>query len=258
MEIEPHNRRENLVRLRNTTKPIYGSAQSGRLSRVPPTEARHDKMLKRLFKLLDIPLTGVLEDLPMLSISGPQVIGTRQPVGERVGQMPAEGLVEIWRRTSSAIVKYGFVIEYRDLEPPRTGIFDGRRLVIDPDVGFEMQCFILLHLFGHSVQWVAPSIEHELAPLQTETDKEAFLNVLKDYEYKAAAFGRQLLDEVGLTDAATWFNDFVATDWRYVERFYREDRLVPWEECIVHDGPVVRPLPIPPLVHRDVEVRYAF
>jgi hypothetical protein len=29
--------------------------------------------------------------------------------------------------------------------------------VIDPDVGFEMQCFLLLHLFGHSVQWVAPS-----------------------------------------------------------------------------------------------------
>ena len=62
--------------------------------------------------------------------------------------------------------KYGFAIEYRDLEPPRTGIFDGLRIVIDPDVGFEMQCFLLLHLFGHSVQWVAPSIEHKLGDLQ--------------------------------------------------------------------------------------------
>lgn len=194
----------------------------------------------------------------MLPISGPFLIGTRQPVTQLVGHMPADRLIEIWRRTSSAIVKYGFAIEYRDLEPPRTGIFDGRRLVIDPDVGFEMQCFILLHLFGHSIQWVAPSIEYELTPLQTETDKGAFLNILKAYEYKAAAFGRQLLNEVGLGDVATWFNDFVATDWRYVERFYLEDRLVPWEECVIHGGPAIAPLPIPPLVHRDVEVRYAF
>lgn len=194
----------------------------------------------------------------MLPIAGPFVIGTRQPVPQRVGQMRAERLIEIWRRASSAIVKYGFAIEYRDLEPPRTGIFDGRRLVIDPDVGFEMQCFILLHLFGHSVQWVAPSIEYELTPLQNETDKGAFLKILKDYEYKAAAFGRQLLDEVGLGDVANWFNDFVATDWRYVERFYLEDRLVPWEECVIHGGSAIAPQPIPQLVHRDVEVRYAF
>ena len=194
----------------------------------------------------------------MLPISGHFVIGTRQPVPQFVGQMRPERLIEIWRRASSAIVKYGFAIEYRDLEPPRTGIFDGRRLVIDPDVGFEMQCFILLHLFGHSIQWVAPSIEYELTPLQTETDKTVFLKILKDYEYKAAAFGRQLLDEVGLADVATWFHDFVATDWRYVERFYLEDRLVPWEECVIHGGPPIAPLPIPQLVHRDVEVRYAF
>jgi hypothetical protein len=29
-------------------------------------------------------------------------------------------------------------------EPPRTGIFNALRIVIDPDVGFEMQCFLLL------------------------------------------------------------------------------------------------------------------
>jgi len=43
------------------------------------------------------------------------------------------------------------VIEYRDLEPPKTGIFDGLRIVIDPDVAFEMQCFLLLHLVPNSI-----------------------------------------------------------------------------------------------------------
>lgn len=191
-------------------------------------------------------------------ISGHQLLGTRKPVSARVGQMPHDELVTIWTRCTSAIVKYGFTVEYRDLEPPRTGIFDGRRLVIDPDVGFEMQCFVLLHLFGHSVQWVAPSIEHKLAALTETTEKEAFLRVLHAYEYEAGGFGLQLLHEVGLTHLDTWFSDFVATDWKYVERFYHEDRIPPWEECLVEGAQRMQALAIPPLVHRDVQVRYAF
>ena len=191
-------------------------------------------------------------------IAGHQITGARQAGDAQVGKLPPQLLIEIWRRSASAIVKYGFSIEYRDLEPPRTGIFDGRRLVIDPDVGFEMQCFVLLHLFGHSVQWVAPSIEHELGPLQSTTDKEAFLETLRAYEYKAAAFGRQLLADVQLDEVAPWYDDFVATDWNYVERFYREDGLPPWDECIACGAASIAALPIPALVHRDVEVRYAF
>jgi hypothetical protein len=195
-----------------------------------------------------------------MEIAGHLILGARraEPRRIQVGQMPADRQVDVWTKASSGIVKYGFSIELRDLEPPRTGIFDGRRLVIDPDVGFEMQCFILLHLFGHSVQWVAPSLEHKLAALQTTTDKEAFLKVLKQYEYEAAQYGLKLMHEVGLRDLDAWYADFVETDWKYVERFYREDRIPPWDECLlVAQAPII-PLPIPPLVHRDVQVRYAF
>src|SRR6266571_619218 len=108
----------------------------------------------------------------------------------------------------------------RDLEPPRTGIFDGLRIVIDPDVGFEMQCFLLLHLFGHSVQWVAPSLEHELADLQHTEDRTRFMQVLHAYELEAAGFGMQLMHQVGVTTLDGWYSDFVGTDWRYVERYY--------------------------------------
>ena len=85
-----------------------------------------------------------------------------------VGELPSADMVDLWVRISSGIVKYGFVIEYRDLEPPRTGIFDGLRITIDPDVGFEMQCFLLLHLFGHSVQWVAPSLAEKVGELRID------------------------------------------------------------------------------------------
>ena len=175
-----------------------------------------------------------------------------------VGQMPADPLVEVWTKAVSAIVKYGFIVEYRDLEPPRTGIFDGHRIVIDPDVGFEMQCFVLLHLFGHSVQWVAPSLEHKLNSLQSTPEKMAFMRVLKDYEFEAARFGLQLLHESGVRHLDDWYSDFVATDWRYVERFYQEDCIPPWTECLARGADLISPAPIPPLRHRQVEVRFAF
>jgi hypothetical protein len=188
-----------------------------------------------------------------MEISGPELVGHRL-----VGQMPKPPLVELWIKCTSQIVKYGFVVEYRDLTPPRTGIFDGLRIVIDPDVDFEMQCFILLHLFGHSVQWVAPSLVGKLDALQHTTDKRRFMQVLHDYEYEAAGYGLGLLHEAGVRDLDQWYSDFVATDWRYVERFYETDAIPPWDECVISGQPLLSPAPIPPLAHRLVEVRYAF
>jgi hypothetical protein len=156
------------------------------------------------------------------------------------------------------VVKHGFVIEYRDLEPPRTGIFDGLRIVIDPDVGFEMQCFLLLHLFGHSVQWVAPSLEHKLDALQHTEDRQQFMRVLRAYELEAAGFAMQLMHQVGVTTLDQWFSDFVETDWRYVEGYYQTDRLPDWQSCVVRDCRLVTPTPIPELRHHEVQVRFAF
>src|SRR5205085_4883359 len=123
-------------------------------------------------------------EVRMETLRGHELAGSRL-----VGSLPSNEMVSLWREITSGVVKHGFVIEYRDLEPPRTGIFDGLRIVIDPDVGFEMQSFLLLHLFGHSVQWVAPSLAHKLADLQHTEDKARFMPVLRDYELEAAGFG---------------------------------------------------------------------
>ncbi len=189
----------------------------------------------------------------MTSIASHELIGQRL-----VGSMPPPAMVNLWLKVTSAIVKRGFHIEYRDLESPRTGIFDGLRIVLDPDVDFEMQCFILLHLFGHSVQWVAPELENKLWALQHTTERAAFMRVLHDYEYEAAAYGMQLMHEAGVRDLDQWYSDFVATDWRYVERYYETDTIPPWHECVVHGQPLIEPRPIPPIVLKQVEVRFAF
>lgn len=189
----------------------------------------------------------------MTPVPGHEVHGTRV-----VGRLPTDDMVDLWCRVTSGVVKHGFVLEYRDLEPPRTGIFNGLRIVIDPDVGFEMQCFLLLHLFGHSVQWVAPSLEPELHDLQHTEDRARFMTVLLAYELEAARFGMQLLREAGVNGLDQWYSDFVATDWRYVERFYQTGSLPDWHECVVDGGPLIEPAPIPQLKHREVEVRFAF
>ena len=175
-----------------------------------------------------------------------------------VDRLPGEDLIALWGRACSRVVKYGFVIEYRDLEPPRTGIFDGLRIVIDPDVGFEMQCFLLLHLFGHSVQWVAPSIEHKLADLTSTTDRQRFMQVLHDYELEAARFGLQLVHEAGVTTLDQWYSDFVQTDWQYVEGYYKTNQLPDWNTCVATGCRLIAASPIPELRQHQVEVRFAF
>jgi hypothetical protein len=189
----------------------------------------------------------------MTEIRSHEIVGSRL-----VGKLSSPDMVALWSKVSSGVVKYGFVLEYRDLEPPRTGIFDGIRVVIDPDVGFEMQCFLLLHLFGHSVQWVAPSLEHQLTALTETTDRGRFMAALRRYEFEAAAFGMQLLHELGVTHLDRWYSDFVETDWRYVEGYYATGTIPDWTACIVHGCPLIAPVPIPPLRHRQVEVRFAF
>lgn len=175
-----------------------------------------------------------------------------------VGHLPTSDMVDLWSKASSGVVKYGFVVEYRDLEPPRTGIFNGLRIVIDPDVRFEMQCFLLLHLFGHSVQWVAPSLEHKLDDLQNTQDRIRFMQVLHAYELEAAALGMQLMHERGVTTLDQWYSDFVESDWRYVEGYYQTGQLPRWEECVVNDCALIHPVAIPQLEHREVQVRFAF
>jgi hypothetical protein len=189
----------------------------------------------------------------MADLQGHELVGTRL-----VGQWPTDELVDLWGKVCSGVVKHGFVIEYRDLESPRTGIFDGLRIVIDPDVGFEMQCFLLLHLFGHSVQWVAPSLEHKLAELRNTDDRERFMQVLHAYEFEAAGFGMQLMRQVGVTALDQWYSDFVETDWRYVERYYQTGSLPDWKTCVVSGCRLITPTPIPELRHHEVQVRFAF
>jgi hypothetical protein len=152
-----------------------------------------------------------------------------------VGNIGPEDLVRLWTRAVGRIVGYGFVVEYSRLEPPRTGIFDGLKITIDPTVDFEMQCFILLHLFGHLVQWLAPSYRPEIRDVPQEP-LEPFLEAVRAYEHNAARFALRLMHDAGITDLDRWFSDFAETDWKYVDTFYRTGSIPSWQHCVAPPG----------------------
>jgi hypothetical protein len=174
-----------------------------------------------------------------------------------MGQLDAVTLVRLWTRITARVVTMGIGLEYGMLERPKLGIFDGLKITIDPRVDFEMQCFLVLHLFGHTVQWVAPSYPPEIAGV-SDKNLELYLGALEQYERNAARFGLQLLHEAGVADLDSWYFDFAETDWKYVETFYRTGTIPRWDSCVVHGAKPVNPLPIPRLEPRLVEVRYAF
>lgn len=175
-----------------------------------------------------------------------------------VGALAAEDQLRLWQACVKGVIRYGFAIELADLQDPRTGTFDGLAIRLDALQSLEMQSFILLHLFGHSVQWIAPALTPILEGIQRNDNLESFLVALRAYEQQAARLGLALLHEMGIADMDQWLSDFAETDWRYVERYYREGAIPPWDECVVSGCQRLEPLAIPELVHRKVEVRFAF
>ena len=49
--------------------------------------------------------------------------------------------------------RYGVEVTIADVVDPNTGDFDGQRILLDYEQDLEVAVFVLVHLFGHTVQW---------------------------------------------------------------------------------------------------------
>ena len=49
--------------------------------------------------------------------------------------------------------RYGVEVMISDVVDPNTGDFDGQRILLDYQQDLEVALFVLVHLFGHTVQW---------------------------------------------------------------------------------------------------------
>lgn len=180
------------------------------------------------------------------------------PPEEKVEELPGARVEQLWQDLVAAIEDYGFEVVREEIEDPKTGTFNGLKIKVDPGSDLESQCFILLHLFGHSVQWVAPSLAEITHRIQRPQDKTEFLKALYDYEAGAASLGLQLLHEIGVTDLDQWLSNYADADWRYVEAFYKTGELLDFETLLLPNRPLFTPTPIPELQLRKVDVRFSF
>lgn len=162
-------------------------------------------------------------------------------------------------RTAQAAARYGLAVEIADVLDPNTGDLDGRTILIDHLLSDEDRLFILVHLFGHCVQWnVSPearTIGLDSFLPKTAEDFEA----VRLYERDASAFGITLLHEAGVTDLDQWLTDLWHADWLFLQHFYRTgERLDP--RSLLQPGitPTLPPLPIPVFEPKIWPKRYAF
>jgi hypothetical protein len=138
-----------------------------------------------------------------------------------------------------------------------TGQFDGTDLWVDLDRGGEEAIFILVHLFGHTVQW---NLDPELRKIglgNTEVTP-ADLPRIYQYERQASQLGLKLLEEIGETHLARWLSNHFGADWKFLERFYRSGEKVRFDIASGQEEPLLESIPIPKFIPQRWPMRGAF
>jgi hypothetical protein len=138
-----------------------------------------------------------------------------------------------------------------------TGQFDGKEIWADLDRNPEEAVFILVHLFGHTVQW---NLDEELRRLGLANGgvKAEDLPRIYQYERQASQFGLALLEEVGEFRLARWLSDCFGADWKFLAHFYRTGEKLRFEKQEGAEEPLLSALQIPRFIPQRWPLRGSF
>ena len=138
-----------------------------------------------------------------------------------------------------------------------TGQFDGKEIWVDLDRDPQEAVFILVHLFGHTVQW---NLDENLRLLGLGNSKvsEEDLPRIYNYERQASQLGLGLLEEVGELRLARWLSDCFGADWKFLKHFYRTGEKLRFDLAEGADEPLLQPLPIPKFIPQRWPPRGSF
>lgn len=136
-------------------------------------------------------------------------------------------------------------VHIQDVPNPFTGDLDGEQIMVDYDVDIEDALFILIHLFGHTVQWNVSPAQREVGFRQPTTWTDEQLREAMEYEAEACRYSLQLVHEAGFHDLDQWISDFAACDSRYLIHFYRTGEKRPFRSFWQDGAAILPPLPIP-------------
>jgi hypothetical protein len=142
--------------------------------------------------------------------------------------------------------EYQLPVIITDVPDPFTGDLDGATILVDYDLDAEEALFILVHLFGHTVQWNVSPDDRTLGLLEVRNPTDALLAELERYERDAARYSLQLFHDAGVTALDQWLADFAACDIAYLLHFYRTGEKRAFRSFWRDGAPALTPLAIPP------------
>jgi hypothetical protein len=160
--------------------------------------------------------------------------------------MDSSRFVELAERAEDYLAaKYHIPVHIRDVPKPFLGDLDGSQIDIDDDTEPAERLFLILHLFGHTVQWDTSARAREIGrPLPVPVSDELLPELLA-YEREAAGYAVSLLHELGVTDLDQWFTDIAEADLGYLTHYYRTGEKRPVTEFFREKCPPVQPKSIP-------------
>ena len=141
--------------------------------------------------------------------------------------------------------RWGIPVATTDVPSPFTGDLDGASIQVDFDNDLENALFIVIHLFGHTVQWNSSARAREIGLATRAQWSEAEIVEVVTYEQQACAYSLQLLHDCDVRDLDQWLSDFAWCDGAYLAHFYRTGEKVPFRKFWRDQAPLVQPVPLP-------------
>jgi len=155
--------------------------------------------------------------------------------------------------------RYGIAVTVGDVLDPNTGDFNGLEIKLDYAQSLESALFVLIHLFGHTVQWNVSEEFRRIGADLSFPKPESEMPRIRDYERNAARYSLALLREVGVDDLDRWVSDWWNADWKYLAHFYRTGQKLEFASLIEPGaGELLTPLAIPEFTPARWMSRWAF
>src|SRR5262245_15451860 len=98
------------------------------------------------------------------------------------------------------VESYGVRVYVGDVRDPNTGTFDGAEIGIDWANDVDTSLFVLVHLFGHTVQWNTVASYRTIDARAVPGAPPEVIEEARLYEMNASRLGLSLLHEAGVSD----------------------------------------------------------
>ena len=173
---------------------------------------------------------------------------------------PAESFKAAYDAVERRIeARYGVPVSISDVLDPNTGDFDGMRIQVDFDQDLESALFVLVHLFGHTVQWNVSEEYRQLGQDATPGKSDAMLARFYDYEKNATRYSLKLMHEAGVLDLDRWVSDWWHADWKYLKHFYKTGEKLDFKALLKpNEGELLTELDIPEFKPTQWVSRWSF